>query len=52
MTSSGDPFGSRHFRYVMKELDRRRYPRLVLEIQTNGVLFDEPAWQDSIWRGG
>jgi len=46
VTSSGDPFGSGHFRYVMKELDRRRYPRLVLEIQTNGVLFDEAAWHE------
>jgi sulfatase maturation enzyme AslB (radical SAM superfamily) len=46
ITSSGDPFGSGHFRYVMKELDRQRYPRLVLEIQTNGVLFDEAAWRE------
>lgn len=46
ITSSGDPFGSGHFRYVMKELDRRRYPGLVLEIQTNGVLFDEAAWRE------
>lgn len=46
VTSSGDPFGSGHFRYVMKKLDRRRYPRLVLEIQTNGVLFDEAAWRE------
>lgn len=46
ITSSGDPFGSGHFRYVMKELDRQRYPQLVLEIQTNGVLFDEAAWQE------
>jgi molybdenum cofactor biosynthesis enzyme MoaA len=46
VTSSGDPFGSGHFRYVMKELDRQRYPQLVLEIQTNGVLFDETAWRD------
>lgn len=46
VTSSGDPFGSGHFRHVMKELDRQRYPRLVLEIQTNGVLFDEAAWRE------
>jgi molybdenum cofactor biosynthesis enzyme MoaA len=46
ITSSGDPFGSGHFRHVMKELSRQRYPRLVLEIQTNGVLFDETAWRE------
>lgn len=46
VTSSGDPFGSGHFRYVLKRLDRWRYPELVLEIQTNGVLFDESAWRE------
>lgn len=46
VTSSGDPFGSRHFRRLMKRLTRAEFPGLALEIQTNGVLFDAAAWQD------
>jgi hypothetical protein len=46
VTASGDPFGSRHFRHVMKRLTRRDYPDLSLEIQTNGVLFTPAAWAE------
>lgn len=46
VTSSGDPFGSSHFRYVLKGLARDKFPQLTIEIQTNGVLFDETAWVD------
>jgi Iron-sulfur cluster-binding domain len=46
VTASGDPFGSRHFRHVMKGLTRRDYPNLLLEIQTNGVLFTPAAWAE------
>ena len=46
VTSSGDPFGSRHFRHVMKSLTRRDFPNLLLEIQTNGVLFTPAAWAE------
>ena len=45
VTSSGDPFGSRHFRHVLAGLTRAAYPRLALEIQTNGVLFTPAAWE-------
>lgn len=46
VTSSGDPFGSRHFRHVMKRLVRTDYPKLLLEVQTNGVLFTPAAWDE------
>jgi pyruvate-formate lyase-activating enzyme len=46
LTGSGDPFGSSHFRYVIKRLDRESFPRLRLDLQTNGVLFDEAAWRE------
>jgi MoaA/NifB/PqqE/SkfB family radical SAM enzyme len=46
ITASGDPFGSAHFRYVMKKLSKRDFPKLLLEIQTNGVLFDREAWEE------
>lgn len=45
VTASGDPFGSRHFRHILKGLTRADYPRLKLEIQTNGVLFTPAAWE-------
>ncbi|MFZ4686941.1 MAG: hypothetical protein ACOYMK_15175, partial [Hyphomonadaceae bacterium] len=44
VTGSGDPFGSQHFRYVIKNLERRPTPNL--HLQTNGLLFDERAWTD------
>jgi hypothetical protein len=46
ITGSGDPFGSNHFRHVLKRLNRREYPNLLLEIQTNGQLLDRRAWSD------
>lgn len=46
VTSSGDPFGSRHFRRLMKRLTRDGFPALRLDIQTNGVLFDREAWDE------
>ncbi|WP_051328858.1 radical SAM protein [Geminicoccus roseus] len=45
-TGSGDPFASAHFRRLLKRLDRARYPRLRLQLQTNGLLCDERAWQE------
>ena len=46
ITGSGDPFGSAHFRHVLKRLNRREFPDLLLEIQTNGQLLDRRAWAD------
>ncbi len=56
VTGSGDPFGSRHFRSVL-----RRIPVLAgqrrIQLHTNGLLFDQRAWDelgledkvDSVW---
>jgi MoaA/NifB/PqqE/SkfB family radical SAM enzyme len=46
VTGSGDAFGSAHFRYVLKRLNRAEFPRLLLMLQTNGVLFDRKAWEE------
>ena len=46
VTGSGDPFGSAHFRYVLKHLNRLDFPRLQVMLQTNGVLFDQEAWEE------
>ena len=40
------PVGSNHFRHVLKRLNRREFPNLLLEIQTNGQLLDRRAWSD------
>jgi molybdenum cofactor biosynthesis enzyme MoaA len=45
-TGSGDPFASAHFRRLLKRLDRQNYPRLRLQLQTNGSLCDERAWDE------
>jgi len=45
-TGSGDPFASAHFRRLLKQLDRQSYPRLRLQLQTNGLLCDERAWDE------
>lgn len=44
MTGSGDPFGSQHFRHLIKHFKKRDAP--ALDLQTNGVLFDQRAWDD------
>ena len=47
ITASGDPFGSAHFRHVIRELSRSRgrFPKLRLDLQTNGLLL-ESSWQE------
>jgi hypothetical protein len=42
ITGTGDPFGSNHFRWVLGVIGQRKQP--AVDIQTNGVLFDEKAW--------
>lgn len=46
ITGSGDPFGSSHFRRVLKDLTSKPATAPRLQLQTNGVLFDERAWQE------
>lgn len=44
MTASGDPFGSAHFQYVLRHLDRAGNPRLRVDLQTNGLLLTPRLW--------
>ncbi|WP_219320794.1 radical SAM protein [Methylovirgula sp. HY1] len=46
VTGSGDPFGSAHFRRVLKRLDRQEFPHLTLDLHTNAQLFDSRAWAE------
>lgn len=46
ITGSGDPFGSNHFRHVLRSLTAQKAEQPRLQLQTNGVLFDARAWND------
>ena len=46
VTGSGDPFASNHFRSVIKRLTPEAYPKLRLNLITNGQLCDARAWRD------
>ena len=51
VTGSGDPFGSRHFRTVLKTLTAEPVPRRRIQIHTNGLLANERAWTDlNLWE--
>jgi MoaA/NifB/PqqE/SkfB family radical SAM enzyme len=45
VTGSGDPFGSAHFRYLLRRIGRRRPTGLRLELQTNGLLLAQ-SWDE------
>lgn len=45
VTASGDPFGSAHFQYVLRNLERSENPELRLDLQTNGLLLTPKIWE-------
>jgi pyruvate-formate lyase-activating enzyme len=51
ITSSGDPFGSNHFRRTIKRVSKGEFPRLKIDLHTNGQLFDERGWKDLALAG-
>ncbi|NDB28283.1 radical SAM protein [archaeon] len=46
ITGSGDPFGSKHFYNLLKQLNYNKNPKIKLLLQTNGVLFEEKRWKE------
>lgn len=44
VTGSGDPFGSKIFRDFLFNVDGAKFPNVLFNLQTNGVLFDEKTW--------
>jgi len=46
LTGSGDPFASNHFRHVISELASSKYKHVKLQLQTNGLLLNEEAWNE------
>jgi molybdenum cofactor biosynthesis enzyme MoaA len=51
ITGSGDPFGSKHFRNLIKRLNGGDFPQLRLELISNGQLLDQRAWRELNLRG-
>ena len=50
VTGSGDPFGSRHFRSVLKSLCRQQVAGRRIQLHTNGLLASERAWNElGLW---
>lgn len=45
ITGSGDPFGSKLFRDLLTTIDGRQFPNVVVNLQTNGVLFTRANWE-------
>lgn len=39
-----DPFGSPHYRRLLRALTPERYPHLVVDMMTNGMLLDPDVW--------
>ncbi|MGO9005012.1 MAG: radical SAM protein [Beijerinckiaceae bacterium] len=47
ITGSGDPFGSNHFRRLIKRVTNAdEFPHLRIDLHTNGQLWDERAWKE------
>ena len=44
ITGSGDPFGSKLFRELLFSIDGKNFPKLNINLQTNGVMFSEKYW--------
>lgn len=46
ITGSGDPFGSNHFRNLIKRLATPEFAHLGIDLHTNGQLWDERTWAE------
>lgn len=44
VTGSGDPFASKIFREMLFSIDGEQFPNLVINFQTNGVMFTSKMW--------
>lgn len=44
VTGSGDPFASKNFRQLMRDLTPEAFPDLKFQIMTNGMLFTPDQW--------
>jgi MoaA/NifB/PqqE/SkfB family radical SAM enzyme len=44
VTGSGDPFASRPYRELLREIEPARHPHLRIKLHTNGLLFSPANW--------
>jgi len=44
VTGSGDPFASKIYREMLYKIDGSLFPNLLVNLQTNGVMFTEKNW--------
>ncbi|HWW03148.1 MAG TPA: radical SAM protein [Candidatus Acidoferrum sp.] len=44
ITGWGDPFASKHYLAILQSLNRRDFPRLEVQLLTNGLLFTPKLW--------
>ena len=51
ITGSGDPFGSNHFRNLIKKLTKDEFPNLRFDLITNGQLMNQKAWDELALAG-
>ncbi len=51
VTGSGDPFGSKHFRNLLKRLNGGDFPDLKIDLISNGQLLDPRAWSELGLKG-
>ncbi len=51
VTGSGDPFGSKHFRNLLKRLNNGDFPNLKIDLISNGQLLDPRAWDELGLKG-
>jgi hypothetical protein len=51
VTGSGDPFGSKHFRNLLKRVNGGDFPNLKIDLISNGQLLDARAWHELGLKG-
>ncbi len=45
IAGDGEPFASKHYRSILTDLNKKKFPNLYLSVLTNGVLFTEHEWK-------
>lgn len=45
LSGDGDPFASKHYRRFIQNLDPQKHSNLIIDFQTNGLLFTREAWE-------
>lgn len=48
VTGSGDPFGSKIFRELLFSIDGKDFPKVNINLQTNGVMFTQKYWDKMV----